>query len=131
MPAHRSAHMSRRLERIFWIVAGAAAIVYGLSLLEMWLYQAFLTWEFTEMLRPPSHALVVRPAAIPAGAQPLGRLEIPSIELSAMVTEGVDGDTLRHAVGHVPGTSLPGGPGNVALSAHRRRAAVKDKIEAV
>jgi sortase A len=111
--------MSRRLERIFWIVAVGAALLYGLSLLEMWLYQAFLTWEFTEMIRPPSHAILAPPAAIPVGAQPVGRLEIPSIELSAMVMEGVDNPTLRHAVGHVPGTSLPGGKGNVALSAHR------------
>jgi sortase A len=111
--------MSRKLERIFWIVAGAAAILYGLSMLEMWFYQAFLTWEFTEMLRPPAHVSLARPAAIPVGAQPVGRLEIPSIELSAMVMEGVDGPTLRHAVGHVPGTSLQGGQGNVALSAHR------------
>jgi LPXTG-site transpeptidase (sortase) family protein len=111
--------MSRKLERICWIVAGAAAILYGSSMLEMWLYQAFLTWEFTEMLRPPSHVSIARPAAIPVAAQPVGRLEIPAIELSAMVMEGVDGSTLRHAVGHVPGTSLPGGQGNVALSAHR------------
>src|SRR5262249_7636601 len=66
-----------------------------------------------------SHAAVARPAAVPVGSQPLGRLDIPSIELSAMGMEGVDSPTLRRAIGHVPGTALPGGNGNVALSAHR------------
>ena len=36
-----------------------------------------------------------------------------------MIMEGVDGKTLRHAVGHIPGTPLPGQPGNVALAGHR------------
>jgi sortase A len=50
---------------------------------------------------------------------PLGRIEISSVGLAAMIMEGVDGNTLRHAVGHIPGTSLPGQPGNVALAGHR------------
>ena len=39
--------------------------------------------------------------------------------MSAIVLEGVTARTLRLAVGHVPGTPLPGEPGNVSLSAHR------------
>ena len=35
---------------------------------------------------------------------PLGRIEISSIDLTAMIMEGVDGRILRHAVGHIPGT---------------------------
>src|SRR5208337_4040897 len=50
---------------------------------------------------------------------PLGRIEISSIGLAAMIMEGVDGRTLRHAVGHIPGTPLPGQQGNVALAGHR------------
>jgi sortase A len=36
-----------------------------------------------------------------------------------MVLEGVDRRTLRRAVGHIPGTPLPGQPGNIALAGHR------------
>ena len=36
-----------------------------------------------------------------------------------MVMEGISARTLRLAVGHLPGTPLPGEPGNVGLSAHR------------
>lgn len=33
--------------------------------------------------------------------------------------EGTDNRTLRHAVGHVPRTALPGQQGNVAIAGHR------------
>jgi len=50
---------------------------------------------------------------------PLGRIEISRIGLTAMIMEGVDAGTLRRAVGHIPGTPLPGAQGNVALAGHR------------
>jgi len=46
-------------------------------------------------------------------------VEIPRLGLSAIVAEGVDTGTLRRAVGHDPGTALPGRPGNVVLAGHR------------
>jgi sortase A len=49
----------------------------------------------------------------------LGRLEIASAGVSATVAEGVDSGTLRRAVGHVPGSPLPGQPGRAVLAAHR------------
>ena len=36
-----------------------------------------------------------------------------------MVMEGDDRLTLRRAVGHIPGTSLPGQPGNTGIAGHR------------
>jgi sortase A len=49
----------------------------------------------------------------------LGRIEISSIGLAAMILEGTDRRTLRRAVGHIPGTPLPGQPGNVVITGHR------------
>ena len=49
----------------------------------------------------------------------VGRIEIPRLNLTAMVREGVDGETLGLAVGHVPYSALPGHAGNVAVAAHR------------
>jgi LPXTG-site transpeptidase (sortase) family protein len=49
----------------------------------------------------------------------IGRLEIPRLGLSAMVREGVEPSTLRKAVGHVPGTALPGQRGNFVVAGHR------------
>jgi sortase A len=49
----------------------------------------------------------------------LAKLDIPRAGLSVMVLEGVDDATLRVAVGHIPGTRLPGQTGNVGLAGHR------------
>jgi sortase A len=49
----------------------------------------------------------------------LGRLEIPSIQLTAMVREGVDTTSLRKAVGHLPSSPLPGEAWNVVVLGHR------------
>jgi sortase A len=49
----------------------------------------------------------------------MGRIEIARLGLSAMIIEGDGPATLRRAVGHIPGTSLPGQNGNVALTGHR------------
>jgi sortase A len=49
----------------------------------------------------------------------LGRIEINSIGVAAMILEGTDDRTLRRAVGHIQGTALPGESGNVAIAGHR------------
>jgi sortase A len=49
----------------------------------------------------------------------LGRIEISTIGLTAMILEGTDARTLRRGVGHIPGTPLPGQQGNVAITGHR------------
>jgi sortase A len=49
----------------------------------------------------------------------LGELEIPRIGLSVIVIEGDSASILRRAAGHLEGTAVPGGPGNVAIAAHR------------
>src|ERR1051326_8803503 len=118
--------MSKRVERVFWLITAIALGIYGLSIGETWLYQSYLNWEFAQTVKTPLPAQTTGVAAstaahkaAPAEGQSLGRLEIPSIDLSAIVAEGVQTSTLRRSVGHVPGTAMPGGAGNVGLSGHR------------
>jgi sortase A len=64
------------------------------------------------------------PASLPereqrATGEVIGRIEIPRINVSTMVREGVDTKTLRRAAGHVPATALPGELGNIGIAAHR------------
>jgi sortase A len=49
----------------------------------------------------------------------LGRIEIPRLGISALIVEGTSYTALNRGVGHIEGTSWPGGPGNIGLSAHR------------
>jgi sortase A len=67
-----------------------------------------------------------RPGGVPAPPpEPVaegsvrGRIEIPRVGISALVLEGVTGTTLRHGVGHIPGTALSQPAGNVGLAGHR------------
>ena len=46
-------------------------------------------------------------------------LEIPKINLSAVVVEGIEVPDLKKGPGHYPGTPLPGQQGNVVISGHR------------
>ena len=63
---------------------------------------------------PHHHSLFVENGSL------IGRIRIPRLHLSAIVMEGVDSRTLRHAVGHMPGSALPGDDaGNVDLAGHR------------
>jgi sortase A len=60
-------------------------------------------------------------AALPGsrGIALVGRVDVPRIHLSAMIAEGATALVLDRAVGHLPGTALPGQAGNTALAAHR------------
>jgi sortase A len=128
--------------RYLFFIIGIFLLSYvGLALLDARLYQADQTRRFEqalEELRPVTGSGVrLHPSPLPsamAGADraraeslgmvgregsPLGRLEISRIGLTAMILEGIEEGTLRRAVGHIPGTPLPGQHGNVALAGHR------------
>lgn len=72
----------------------------------------------TAVEHPASEALSIPRGPLGRSAV-IGRLAIPRLGVEVMVREGADESTLRRAVGHIPGTALPGAPGNVALAAHR------------
>jgi sortase A len=111
------------------------------------LYQAYEDWSFDQTMRgvkPSTRGFIAdeisalfgnrskmenpelprKPDALPAERPPLpemllGRLRIPRLHVAAMVREGADSGTLRTAIGHIPGTALPGRAGNVGLAGHR------------
>jgi sortase A len=57
-------------------------------------------------------------SAPPTGSA-IGRVKIPRIGLEAVVVQGDSDKVLRLAVGHIPGTALPGQAGNMVLAGHR------------
>ena len=79
-------------------------------------YQIYLTWTFVPELPvswQPSPTIAV------AEGMPVANLEIPRLNLSVVVLEGVGDNILEVGAGHVPQTSLPGKSGNVGIAAHR------------
>ena len=97
------------------------------------LFQAYQNWQFDRAAhdpRPTAATIATKPLLLTASLREpspravapgavLGRLEIARIGVSVIVAEGVDSRALRRAVGHIPGTALPGEKGNVAISGHR------------
>ena len=49
----------------------------------------------------------------------VGRIDIPRLDLSAVVFEGTSDGTLARGVGHLRGSPGPGEPGNLVLAGHR------------
>lgn len=49
----------------------------------------------------------------------IGEMQVPRLGLSVMVVQGDSPASLRHAVGHLPKSALPGEWGNVTLAGHR------------
>jgi len=122
----------RWLERGLWGVALVAAGYLIYVALDRAISEAHQTRKLHELSRAISASTpalasrltaVAPPAAAtrqpPENGEPIGRLEIPSADISAIVAAGTDALTLRRGVGHIDGTALPGEPGNVGLAGHR------------
>ena len=58
-----------------------------------------------------------RPKTLAPGV--FGRIQIPRLGISALITEGTGPEQLEQAVGHVSTTVFPGQAGNCALAGHR------------
>jgi sortase A len=70
---------------------------------------------------PPEETAVPSPAGpsvLPIG-EPMGRIEVPRLHVSAAVANGDDDGTLSVAIGHLPDTPFPWEAGNSALAGHR------------
>ena len=101
----------------------------GFALVDAWVFQRRESRELDRLLRDrqaasesaprPGPSAAPKPAPAAAVDGLIGRIEITRLLLSAVVVEGIDKTTLRRAVGHIPGTALPGQAGNVGLAGHR------------
>lgn len=107
--------MLRCLEWLLLAVGLAGVGVWTGSKVIPTLWQAWETRQFDLTKKNPGRASAARPK----NGQLLGRLSIPRLGLSSMVREGDDETTLSLAVGHIPGTALPGEAGNVGVAGHR------------
>jgi sortase A len=125
-----------RWSRNVFLIIGLLALSYvGFALLDARLYQAEQARRFERALKETNFARAESPAIAVSEGSTLGRIEISSIGLTAMILEGTEEGTLRRAVGHIRGTPLPGQQGNVALAGHRdtffrglRKIRVNDEI---
>ena len=117
----RTVFRSTMLRAVEYALFSAGFLLLGYcayTLLDAHLYQQHERQAFEQITRSAPARIPVR-AALVARHSVLGEIEIPRVGMSAMIAEGDDQRTLKRAVGHVPGTALPGDRGNVVLAAHR------------
>jgi sortase A len=99
----------------FFLVLGLFAAGYaGYVVVEAESYQAIELHKFT--VKAPSAE-----PHIPTMGEVIGEIEIPRLGIKAIIAQGDTGEVMRHAVGHIPETALPGEFGNIGLAGHRDR----------
>jgi sortase A len=118
----------RWLERSLFLIAALCLGAYVWATADARFFQAVEERQLERRLaeagqpavpaEPGAPARPVPPAHVEPG-ESLGRMEIPRLGLEVIVAAGIDGKTLRRAVGHIPGTPLPGAVGNVGIAGHR------------
>jgi len=97
----------------FFLAFGLLALVYaGFVFADAHTYQARELRKFEQASLPTA------PHILNEG-DVLGEIQIPRLGIKAMVLQGESRATLRHAVGHLSNSSLPGELGNVTLAGHR------------
>jgi len=103
------------------LFAGAIVLLgySGFVLLDAWVFQARESAALERFIpERPAAASIALPVAVGSDGL-IGRIEVPRLDLSVVVFEGTSHRTLRHAVGHITGTALPGQPGNLGIAGHR------------
>ena len=113
----------RKPRWLIWL--GSALILGGAVLLA---YYSYTLHERADAQRRAKEWLGRASAghgSVPAPAPPVrrgdvvGEVEIPRLHLSVMIFEGDDAGILERGAGHIPGTALPSGSGNIGIAAHR------------
>jgi len=117
MRMERLGRILKWTERALFACAALFLGYCGFAVVDAWSFQRRESIDLDRLLgdrRGVSHDV---PSAAKGGT--IGRIEIPRLRLSVVVVEGIGKTTLRRAAGHIPGTALPGQPGNVGISGHR------------
>lgn len=107
-----------------WLIWLGSALMLGGAVVLAWYSRTLHEQDVTqrsarEWLNRATTAY--RPAPTPRvrHGDVIGELEIPRLHVSVMVFEGDDAGVLAQGAGHIPGTALPPGGGNIGIAAHR------------
>jgi sortase A len=119
--------MKKKWIGILMMIIGAAIITSALSMrYEANKMQKVMIEDFKKNIQKVDEQLGANENIKIADIKPLdnkegtiGIISIPKIELNVTLSEGIDASTLKYAVGHFTGTSMPGNKGNFCVAGHR------------
>jgi sortase A len=112
---------------ILMMIIGAAIIISALSMrYEANKVQEIMIEDFKKNIQRVDDQLGANENIKIADKKPsdnkegtIGIISIPKIELNVALSEGIDANTLKYAVGHFIGTPMPGDKGNFCVAGHR------------
>jgi sortase A len=107
------------LERFCWILGFLATVTFVAARLDLVRFQDSQSARLVALQQTATAPQSNSQTALTLAGDPLGRISIPRLALSATIAQGIDAPTLRRAVGHFPETPALGSPGTVVLAAHR------------
>jgi sortase A len=113
------------ISRILFFIGAVCLGLYGWFQIEAWYQQKRLEGQLERTIEQQSYEPAPVPRETRTAARTLqegdlvGRLEIPRLDVSVMVMEGVGSRTLRLGAGRIPGTGLPWTGGNIGIAGHR------------
>jgi len=119
--------VKKRFIGILMMIIGAAIVISALSMR----YQAnkiqkVMIQDFKESIQKADEKLGAsenlnitdnKPSDNKTGT--IGIISIPKIDVNVALSEGVDDEILKYAVGHFTGTPMPGEKGNSCIAGHR------------
>lgn len=114
-------------QRILFALSFPLLVYCVFVMLEAWMFQERARLELSRQhaveKSVPVGATVTTARVAGAKLLPdsiIGRLEVPRLGVSVIIAEGISDTTLRHAVGHIPDTGMPGqADRNIGLAGHR------------
>jgi sortase A len=118
-----------RFVQYVFFIAGVMALTYvGYIHVRAQIFQADQSQQLEQLAKLDQR--------VPLDGFPIATVKVPRIGIETVVVQGDSAKILSLAVGHIPGTALPGQPGNMVLAGHRdtffrplRNIRIGDRIE--
>ena len=105
------------VEAVLWACSLAALGLAAWMVLDAQIYQSRARETLAELAEHGGREDAS--AGVIAAGAPIARIEIPRLDLEAVIAEGTSGRTLQRAVGRLDGSARPGQAGNIVLAGHR------------
>lgn len=119
--------VKKRFIGIIFIIIGATIVISALSMrYEANKKQKIMIQDFKESIQKTDENLganenldVTDKKLSDSKTGTMGIISIPKIDVNVALSEGIDTDVLKYAVGHFTETPMPGEQGNACFAGHR------------
>jgi sortase A len=109
----------RWMRNVLFLLGALAVSYVGLVVLHAEYFQQVANSTLEQKMQVKEQRQASGPGPAAKEGDVLGRIEIPRLGTKVAILEGTTPQTLAVGVGHIAGTALPGGQGNIGIAGHR------------